>query len=121
MTKNTFYEYAACDTCRKAKKWLSAHKVEVNTVPIVDAPPSRDELVRLIKKSEKPARKWINTSGQSYRALIAKHGKDVVESWTDERLISELAKDGKLIKRPVLVTKTHVLVGFREDEYKSAF
>ncbi|MBK8171154.1 MAG: Spx/MgsR family RNA polymerase-binding regulatory protein [Sandaracinaceae bacterium] len=121
MPTNTFYEYAACDTCRKAKKWLTAHDVKFTAIPIVDAPPSREELVRFIKKSGLPARRWINTSGQSYRALIAKHGKEAIESWSDDKLIGELAKDGKLIKRPVLITAQKVLVGFREAEYAAEF
>lgn len=116
---NTFYEYAGCDTCKKAKKWLAAHTIRVNAVPIVDSPPSRDELVRYIAKSGLPAKKWINTSGQSYRALIAEHGKEAVDAWSDAKLIAAFAKDGKLIKRPVLVTKSSVLVGFREDAYKA--
>lgn len=116
---NTFYEYAGCDTCKKAKKWLASHDVKVNIVPIVESPPSRDELTRFIAKSGLPAKKWINTSGQSYRALVQAHGKDAVDAWTDAKLIAAFAKDGKLIKRPVLVTKSKVLVGFRDETYKT--
>jgi arsenate reductase len=32
-----------------------------------------------------------------------------------------LASDGMLVKRPVMVTDGHVLVGFREAEWADAF
>jgi Spx/MgsR family transcriptional regulator len=113
----TFYEYAACSTCKSARKWLDGHGVTFRAVPVVDRPPSRDELRRLVAKSGLPARKWLNVSGQSYRALVASLGKEAALALGDDDLIARMAADGKLIKRPVLVAPDRVLVGFREDDY----
>ena len=33
-------------------------------------------------------------------------------------MLELLASDGKLIKRPLLVTENKVLIGFKENEYK---
>lgn len=63
--------------------------------------------------SDKPVRKWLNTSGMSYRAL----GKAKVDAMTDAQLVQALSADGKLIKRPVLVMSDRVLVGFDEEKY----
>jgi arsenate reductase len=109
--------YPKCDTCRKALKWLDSHGVGHELRNIVDAPPRKAELAAWVPASEKPVRKWLNTSGQSYRAL----GKDTVDAMTDAELIAALANDGKLVKRPVLVTTKRVLVGFDESAYAATF
>jgi arsenate reductase (glutaredoxin) len=109
--------YAGCTTCKKALAWLSKHRVAVTVRPIVDEPPTPAELAAWIPRSERPVRKWLNTSGQSYRAL----GKAAIDAMTDAELVAALARDGKLVKRPVLVTKTHVLVGFDEERYADLF
>lgn len=84
--------------------------------PIVDAPPSAMELAEWVPKSGKPIRKWLNTSGQSYRAI----GKKQIDAAKDEELMLWLTQDGKLVKRPVLVTPERVVVGFDEDDYAQA-
>ena len=115
----TFFEYAACSTCRKAKKWLDAHGVAYRSVPIVESPPSADLLAKLVAKSKLPVQKWFNTSGQSYRALVGRVGKAGLAKLADAEKLELLAKDGKMIKRPVLVAEGRVLVGFDETAYGS--
>jgi len=115
----TFFEYAACSTCRKAKKWLDAHGVAYRSVPIVDEPPNVAELTRLVDRSKLPVQKWFNTSGQSYRALVDRMGKEGVAKLADAEKLRLLASDGKMIKRPVLVSRDRVLVGFDENAYGS--
>jgi arsenate reductase len=122
MTKKDeakFLQYAGCSTCRKAKQWLDKHGVVYQSVPIVETPPSLAELTRLVKQSGLPIQKWFNTSGQSYRALIARVGKDGLSKLDDAAKLKLLAADGKMIKRPVLVTGDKVLVGFDESAYRA--
>jgi len=109
--------YAGCSTCKKALKWLGSHHVEVTVRPIVESPPSAEELSAWVPKSGRPIRKWLNTSGQSYRAL----DKDRVAAAKDEEIMRWLTQDGKLVKRPVLVVGKRVLVGFDEEAYAEAF
>jgi arsenate reductase len=116
-----FYEYAACGTCKKAKKWLETRKIPYEAVPIVDRPPSLGELRKLVLASGVGIAKWFNTSGQSYRALVANVGKPALEQMTDDEKLRLLAEDGKLIKRPVLVAGNAVLVGFRAEQYEDRF
>jgi len=98
--------YAGCDTCRKARSWLDASAIPFELRPIVEQPPTVDELRRWIAASGVPLRRWLNTSGQSYRAL----GKARVDAATDD----------KLVKRPVLVRGDTVLVGFRPEAWETA-
>jgi Spx/MgsR family transcriptional regulator len=109
--------YAGCSTCKKALKWLGDHDVEVDVRPIVESPPTAAELNAWVPKSGRPVRKWLNTSGQSYRAI----DKAKAAAAKDEEILRWLAKDGKLVKRPVVVAGGRVLVGFDEKAYAEAF
>ena len=111
----TLLAYAGCDTCRKARAWLDARGVAYDVRPIVERPPTVDELRRWVAASGVDLRKWLNTSGQSYRAL----GKTRVDAASDDELIAWLAADGKLVKRPVLVQGSTVHVGFRPEAWSA--
>ena len=60
-------------------------------------------------------RKWLNTSGLSYRAL----GKAKIDAASEQELVDWLSQDGKLIKRPVIVAGDRVLVGYDEAGMKA--
>ncbi|MCW5835968.1 MAG: Spx/MgsR family RNA polymerase-binding regulatory protein [Labilithrix sp.] len=109
--------YAGCGTCKKALRWFADHGVDVDVRPIVDSPPSAEELGEWIPKSKRAVRKWLNTSGQSYRAI----GKQKFDAAKDEEIVRWLTQDGKLVKRPVVVTRKSVLVGFDEAAYVETF
>ena len=112
----TIYQYPKCGTCKKALKWLDARGVKVTSIDIVEKPPSKATLQKLVSRAGLPIRRWFNTSGQSYR-----NGgfKEKLETMSDAEAIAALAADGKLIKRPVLDGGDFVLVGFREEEYSA--
>ena len=116
MTKPLVLSYSGCSTCKKALKWLGTKGVAADVRAIVDEPPTKAELKQWVTKSGKPLRKWLNTSGLSYRAL----GKEKVDAMSDAQLIDALSADGKLVKRPVLVLGDTVLVGFNEAEWADA-
>lgn len=113
----TVYHYEGCSTCKKARKWLDAHDIEVKLVPIVEKPPSKKVLVDVLKATGLPVRKLFNTSGQLYREGGY---KDRLESMTDKEALDELAAHGKLIKRPLVVGDGVHLVGFKEADYEAA-
>ena len=117
MTRPVILSYAGCSTCKKALVWLRARGLDVTVRPIVEQPPTVAELRRWIPASGLPVRRWLNTSGQSYRAL----GKPAIDAADDATLIEWLAADGKLVKRPVLVRGDLVLVGFREEAWAAAW
>jgi len=112
-----FLHYAGCGTCKKALAWLRARGLEVEARPIVESPPTAAELARWIPASGLPVRRWLNTSGLSYRAL----GKAKIEAMSEAALVRALTEDGKLVRRPVLVKGDRVLVGFDEEQYAALF
>jgi arsenate reductase len=108
--------YAGCSTCKKALAWLAERDTTPTVRPIVEQPPTLRELAAWIPASGLPIRKWLNTSGQSYRAI----GKDAIDRASDDQLMKWLAADGKLVKRPVLVNGARVAVGFKPDTWEHA-
>ena len=106
--------YAGCSTCKRAIKWLAEHEVAVDIRAIVDAPPTAAELATWLAQSGLPLRKWLNTSGQSYKAL---GGKAAFDAMTEAQIAAHLTRDGKLVKRPLLIYGNAVLVGFNEAAY----
>ncbi len=115
------YQYPQCGTCKKALRWLDAKGVEYSSVHIVEKPPSRATLKRLVKRSGLPIKRFFNTSGRSYRegGFSAK-----MKDMTLDDALDALAADGKLIKRPLIDgngDEKFTLVGFKEAEYEAAF
>jgi arsenate reductase len=111
----TVYQYPKCSTCRKALKWLDAQGIPYTSVNIVEAPPSAATLTKAIAASGRPLRAFFNTSGESYRAGGF---KERLASMSEREAVAALAADGKLIKRPLLIDGSTVLVGFDEAEWK---
>lgn len=111
----TFYHYPKCGTCRKAKKWLEEHQVDVDAVHIVEEPPSASTLKDLYQKSGLELKKFFNTSGQKYRELGL---KDKLADMSEQEMLELLATDGMLIKRPITTDGQKVTVGFKEAEFE---
>lgn len=109
-----FICYAKCSTCQKAKKWLDANGIPYTERPIKEENPTFEELSEWYKRSGLPLKRFFNTSGQLYRSLQL---KDKLPTMTEVEQLHLLASDGMLVKRPLLITDTVVLPGFKEKEW----
>jgi len=76
-----------------------------------------EELTDWYRRSGLPLKRLFNTSGLQYRALGL---KDKLASMGEDEQLALLASDGMLVKRPILVTGTKVLPGFREADWQEA-
>jgi len=114
----TFYWYPNCGTCKKAKKWLDEHNLEYNSIHLVEEPPTKEELLDLIAKSDLPAKKFFNTSGKKYREL---NMKDKIKDATADQMAEFLSADGMLIKRPIVTDGKNVTVGFKEEAFQETW
>ncbi len=112
--KLVLYSYSACGTCKKAIKWLCDKQIDYQLIDITITPPSKEKITDAI--NQLGSRKALfNTSGLSYRKLGAKN----VQSMSDQQVIEALATDGKLIKRPFLISaQGHILVGFKQEVWE---
>ena len=109
-----FYWYPKCSTCKKAKKWLDDHEVTYETINMIEDVPTKEELLTWMEESGLSRRRFFNTSGQLYRASGL---KDRLDDMTEEECAEELAKDGMMIRRPILVNNDKVTFGFKEASF----
>lgn len=114
------YEYKNCSTCKNALKFLDKKGVKYESIPIVDQPPTVAELKKMlayIKEDGGTIKNLFNTSGQMYRELnISEKLKSGI---TEAECLKLLSTNGKLIKRPFLLSEQIGLVGFKEADWKS--
>lgn len=110
-----FLCYPACSTCKKARQWLEENQISYEERNIKEANPSPAELTAWYTKAGVPLRKLFNTSGLLYKSLSL---KDKLPGMSEEEQLALLASDGMLVKRPLLITRDRVLVGFKEAEWK---
>ena len=110
-----FICYPKCTTCKKAQAWLDAQDTAYDLRDIKQENPSEEELRTWWKASGLPLKKFFNTSGIQYRALEL---KDKLPDMTEEEQLQLLATDGMLVKRPLVVTDTAVLTGFKAEEWE---
>jgi len=111
-----FLEYPACNTCKKAKNWLNEKGVSYEDRHIKENNPTYEELKTWYARSGLPLKKFFNTSGLKYRELEL---KDKLPSMSEEEQLFLLASDGMLVKRPLLVTESAVLVGFKAADWEN--
>ena len=109
-----FICYPKCTTCQKARKWLDENNIEYEFRDIKLENPSLEELTAWYKLSGLPLRKFFNTSGLLYKSMEL---KTKLPNMTDEEMLSLLATDGMLVKRPLAIGEDFVLVGFKEAEW----
>ncbi len=110
-----FIEYPRCTTCKKAKKWLDEHNIEYEDRDIIKNNPQAEELKIWYEKSDLPLKRFFNTSGKLYREMKL---KDKLNDMTQEEQIEILSSDGMLVKRPLIVSDSFVLTGFKEKEWE---
>lgn len=110
-----FYQYPKCSTCVKARKYLEANDVEVETINIADQAPSVDELSAMLASYDGNIRKLFNTSGMQYREL---NMKERLPNMSADEALALLASNGMLVKRPFLLKKGQGIVGFKEADWQ---
>ena len=109
--------YPKCTTCQKALAWLDAHGLSYEIRNIKEQNPTEEELRAWHAKSGLPLRRFFNTSGLLYKGFGL---KEKLPTMPEDEQLALLAEQGMLVRRPLLVTDSFVLVGFREAEWSAA-
>ena len=109
------YYYPTCNTCKKAMKWLDEKGIPYSKKHIVDSNLTYKEVEEIYKKSKLDVQKLFNTSGLVYRELNL---KDKLKEMDLQQKLELLASNGMLLKRPLLVQESTVIVGFKKDVYE---
>lgn len=113
-----FINYSKCSTCKKAKNYLDKYNISYIDRQIKENNPTFNEIKKWIDKYDINIKKLFNTSGILYREMNL---KDKLNNMTEDEMISTLASDGMLVKRPILVSEDIILIGFKEKEWNEYF
>ena len=108
--KMLFVHYPKCTTCKRAKKWLDEHQISYEERDIKENNPSLEELKEWYQRSGLPLKRFFNTSGMLYKEMKL---KDKLPEMSEDEQLALLAS-----KRPIVVTKESVLVGFKEAQWE---
>lgn len=109
-----FYGYKKCGTCRKAEKFFQQANMTYEFVDITECPPTQEALADMVRLANVPLIKFFNTSGVQYRELKI---KALLPKLSDLEILTLLASNGRLIKRPLVTNGKHATVGFKEEQY----
>jgi arsenate reductase len=93
----TIYHNPACGTSRNTLALIRAIGIEPEVVHYLDTPPSRDELVSLIRRMSISPRKLLRQKGTPYAELGL--GDPTL---SDEQLIDAMMEHPVLINRPIV-------------------
>lgn len=93
------YHNPACGTSRNTLALIRHAGIEPIVIEYLQTPPSKDELIQLIKNSNLTVREAIRKNVDPYKELELEQGH-----WTDEQLIDFMVQYPILINRPFVVT-----------------
>ena len=99
----TIYHNPKCSTSRKVLNAIREEGVEPEIIEYLKTPPTRSQLVRLIKGMQVPVRELLRRKGTPFEELGLDDPK-----WTDDELIDFIVEHPILLQRPVVVTKKGV-------------
>jgi arsenate reductase (glutaredoxin) len=112
------YSYKNCSSCQKAIKYLNSAGHKYQELPIVDTPPSLAELNQMLTYLNAQGgsfKNLFNTSGALYRELQV--ADKLKAGLCETQALELLSQNGKLIKRPFLLTDSKGTVGFKEETW----
>lgn len=93
------YHNPACGTSRNTLALIRHTGIEPIVIEYLQTPPSKDELIQLIKDSNLTVREAIRKNVDPYKDLELEQ-----DHWTDEQLIDFMVQYPILINRPFVVT-----------------
>ena len=110
-----FIYYPKCSTCIKALRQLQNQGVQLEKRDIVKDTPTKQELLQWIVDYGQGIRPFFNTSGMVYRELGL---KDKLADMSNEEAADLLSSNGMLIKRPLLITNSQIIIGYKKEIYE---
>ena len=106
MKKVTLYHNPRCSKSRQALQLLEEHQITPDIRLYLETPPSRDELVELLKKLEIEPRALLRKGEQEYKD---NNLKDTTLS--DDQLIDAMVAYPRLIERPIAIVGDKAAIG----------
>ncbi|MBF7093778.1 Spx/MgsR family RNA polymerase-binding regulatory protein [Streptococcus sp. HF-1907] len=110
----TLFLSPSCTSCRKARAWLTKHDVTFQEHNIITSPLSREELLQILSFTENGTEDIISTRSKVFQKL------DIdVDELSISDLIDLIAVNPSLLRRPIILDKKRMQIGFNEDEIRA--
>jgi Spx/MgsR family transcriptional regulator len=109
--KHIFYQKPSCTTCRKARALLQELKIDFASRDLDADRLSEAELDQLI--GTRDYKGFLNTRNELYRS------RNMAErSPTRSEALKLMSKEPNLIRRPLLISGSQIVIGFDEAAYR---
>lgn len=108
-------ESTGCHYCEQARVWLKEHEVTYVSRNIAEEKVRVPEIKNWHEKSKLSISRFLNVHSIPYKSMRL---KDRLPAMADEEVYWAMAKNELLIKKPLLVSKDFVLVGFKDYEWE---
>ena len=111
------YGITQCNTVKKARQWLNENNITAEYIDFKKIPPSAKDIEFWL--SQIPKEKLINRKGTTWRKLTDSEQQEAFSS--EATAINLMLTHPSIIKRPVLVHKNQVMIGFDPLLYNNFF
>jgi len=105
MSKIKIWHNPRCSKSRNALALLEEKGVDVEVVKYLDTPPSKVELVQMLKMLGISARELMRTKEEIYKELNLNNETD------EDKLIAAMLANPKLIERPIVIKDAKAAIG----------
>lgn len=110
----TLFLSPSCTSCRKARAWLTEHKVPFKEHNIITNPLTTEELMSILYFTENGTEDIISTRSKVFQKL------DVdVDDISISELIQLISEYPSLLRRPIIMDEKRMQIGFNEDEIRA--
>lgn len=105
MSNVIIWHNPRCSKSRNAIALLDEKGVDAEVVKYLDTPPSKEQLLEVLKMLRISARELMRTKEAIYKELNLKNEND------EERLIEAMVANPKLIERPIVIKNGKAAIG----------
>ena len=105
MANVTIWHNPRCSKSRNAVTLLEEKGIKADIVKYLDTPPTKEELVALLKMLGISARALMRTKEAIYKELNLKEETD------EDKLIEAMVENPKLIERPIVIKDGKAAIG----------
>lgn len=110
----TLFLSPSCTSCRKAKAWFLKHEVDFKEHNIITNPLEKEQLLTLLSYTENGTEDLISTRSKVFHRLNID-----VEELSISELITLIAENPTLMRRPIIMDDKRMQIGFNEDEIRA--
>jgi regulatory protein spx len=103
---------SSCKSCRKARRWLTSNYLdyqEINLATSMD----RTSVIEILSLTEGGTEDILSTKSRLYKELNTDFSKMSLD-----QLIKLIEQHPLLLKRPIIINKKSIVVGFNEDNIR---